>query len=58
MPNFKPHPAYLCEMKRYGILPIDLPTYVRIDPYQTGKRYWQSLCYGPPARTEDPTKDG
>lgn len=53
MPNFKPHPAYLREMKRYGILPADLPADARIDPYQTDRRYWESLWYAPAAQTKD-----
>lgn len=47
MPDFKPHPAYLREMKRFGILPVDLPPDARVDPYATDARYWQSLWYLP-----------
>ena len=53
MPNFKPHPAYLREMKRYGILPADLPADANIDPYQADRAYWQSLWYAPAAQTQD-----
>ncbi len=49
MPQFKPHPAYLREMKRYGILPIDTPTDTKIDPYETDRKYWESLWHTPPA---------
>jgi hypothetical protein len=45
MPNFQPHPAYIREMKRYGILP-DRPD-VKIDPYETDRRYWESLWHSP-----------
>ena len=47
MPNFKPRPAYLREMKRYGVLPADLPPATTINPYQTDQRYWESLWYQP-----------
>lgn len=53
MPDFKPHPAYLREMKRYGILPANLPPDARIDPYQADRDYWRSLWHTPAARTED-----
>jgi hypothetical protein len=49
MPDFKPRPAYVREMKRYGILPANLPADARVDPYLTDKRYWQSLWHQPPA---------
>ena len=48
MPDFKPRPAYIREMKRYGILPADLPPDATVDPYQTDRRYWQSLWHHPP----------
>ena len=47
MPNFKPRPAYLREMKRYGVLPENLPPDAPVDPYQTDRLYWQSLWYRP-----------
>jgi hypothetical protein len=47
MPDFKPRPAYLREMKRYGILPANLPPDARVDPYLTDKRYWESLWHQP-----------
>lgn len=47
MPTFKPRPAYIREMKRYGILPVDLPSDAKIDPYDTDRRYWQSLWHTP-----------
>ncbi len=53
MPGFKPRPAYLREMKRYGILPADLPPDAAIDPYQTDQRYWQSLWHRATAATVD-----
>lgn len=47
MPHFKPRPAYIREMKRYGILPPDLPDSAPIDPYDTDRRYWESLWHAP-----------
>ena len=47
MPNFKPHPAYIREMKRYGVLPAGLPKDAAINPYQTDRLYWESLWYQP-----------
>ena len=47
MPDFKPRPAYVREMKRYGILPADLPPDAKVDPYLTDKRYWESLWHQP-----------
>ena len=49
MPNFKPRPAYIREMIRYGILRNDLPPDAKINPYLADKRYWESLWYQPPA---------
>lgn len=45
MPNYRPRPEYIREMKRYGILPQELPNDVPVDPYQTDRRYWESLWY-------------
>ena len=45
-------------MKRYGILPADLPDETEIDVYAVDRKYWQSLWYKPedtpdyPASTE------
>ncbi|MFQ6035165.1 MAG: hypothetical protein ACE5NM_04875 [Sedimentisphaerales bacterium] len=47
MPGFRPRQAYIREMKRYGILPKDLPTDAKIDVYATDRAYWQSLWYKP-----------
>ncbi len=48
MPGFRPLPSYVREMKRYGILPPDLPPDAQIDPYATDQAYWKSLWYEPP----------
>ncbi|MCH7227813.1 hypothetical protein [Haloferula sp. A504] len=47
MPDFRPRRAYIREMKRFGILPQDLPPDARIDPYKTDERYWRSLWHQP-----------
>ena len=49
MPDFKPRAAYLREMKRFGVLPVDLAPTAPVNPYLTDQRYWQSLWYQPPA---------
>jgi len=51
MPNFKPRAAYLREMKRYGVLPAELPPDATVNPYQTDQRYWESLWHHPAAPT-------
>jgi len=47
MPDFRPRPAYIREMKRYGIIPENLAEDARIDPYAIDCAYWQSLWYNP-----------
>jgi hypothetical protein len=47
MPDFRPLPSYIREMKRYGILSIDLPEDAKIDVYATDQSYWRSLWYKP-----------
>jgi len=48
MPGFKPHPYYVREMKRYGILPetfdVDRDKY---DAFEVDNRYWKSMWYYP-----------
>ena len=48
MPGFKPHPFYIREMKRYGILP---ETFDRashdVDVFEIDRRYWESTWYHP-----------
>jgi len=48
MPGFKPHPFYVREMKRYGILP---ETFDRdrdkVDVFKVDRRYWESAWYYP-----------
>jgi len=41
MPNFRPSPEYIREMKRYGILPKDFDaTRNPVDPYALDRAYW------------------
>ena len=47
MPGFQPRPAYLREMRRYGILSADFPDDGTIDPYETDRAYWKSLWWQP-----------
>jgi hypothetical protein len=47
MPGFRPTPGYVREMKRYGILPKDLPVDAPIDVYATDRAYWHSLWWRP-----------
>ncbi|MHC4121151.1 MAG: HzsA-related protein [Planctomycetota bacterium] len=49
MPGFRPTPTYVREMKRYGILPNDLPDDAPIDVYATDQAYWRSLWWRPRA---------
>jgi hypothetical protein len=47
-PNFIPNNDWMREMKRFGILPPDLdPARTHVDPFETEKRYWESLWYHP-----------
>jgi len=47
MPGFRPTPGYVREMKRFGILPRDLPQGAEIDVYATDRAYWRSLWWQP-----------
>ncbi|MBC8328514.1 MAG: hypothetical protein H8E31_07170, partial [Planctomycetes bacterium] len=47
MPGFQPRPAYLREMKRYGVLPADLAPDQPVDCYAADRAYWQSLWFRP-----------
>ncbi|HOD82507.1 MAG: translocation protein TolB [Planctomycetes bacterium ADurb.Bin126] len=48
MPGFRPRDAWVREMKKYRILPKDLPADAPIDYYAAERKYWQSLWYTPP----------
>jgi hypothetical protein len=47
MPDFRPVPPYVREMKRYGIIPEDLAADAKIDVYAIDREYWRSLWYKP-----------
>ena len=47
MPEFRPQPSYVREMKRYGILPKDLAPDAEIDVYAADRAYWRSFWYEP-----------
>ncbi|HOX56335.1 MAG TPA: hypothetical protein P5205_07385 [Candidatus Paceibacterota bacterium] len=48
MPGFRPRADWVREMKRYGVLPLDLDADVRVDCYAAEQKYWESLWYRPP----------
>ena len=41
MAGFQPPPPYIREMKRYGVLPKDLPSGAPVDPYAADRAYWR-----------------
>jgi hypothetical protein len=47
MPDFRPTTSYVREMKRYGILPENLPDGAPIDVYATDRAYWRYLWWRP-----------
>ena len=47
MAGFQPPEPYIREMKRYGILPQDLPEDFQIDIYATDRAYWKSHWWKP-----------
>ena len=47
MEGFRPRPEYVREMKRYGVLPKDLPEHAEIDVYAVDRAYWEALKYTP-----------
>ena len=50
MPGFRPHEAYLREMKRFGVVPADYRGEdFEIDVYATDRTYWKSLWWQPKA---------
>lgn len=50
MPGFRPDPAYVRQMVRYGILPEGTGPDSPIDVYATDQAYWRSLWWTPPKR--------
>jgi len=53
MAGFMPHPGWIREMKRYGILEESYKAGDPIDPYLIERKYWQSLWYKPIADSSD-----
>jgi len=47
MPGFEPHPAYIREMKSWGILSPDYKWGGYEDMFKTDRAYWKSLRYQP-----------
>ncbi len=47
MPNFRPRPEYLREMKRYGIWDGDPNGQDPVNPYELDRQYWEALRYRP-----------
>jgi cytochrome c553 len=47
MPNFRPRPDWVREMRRYGILGPGTISEAGADIYATERRYWESLWYQP-----------
>ncbi len=45
--KFVPRWAYLREMIRYGVLPVDVDPSASYDPYELDEKYWRSLWYKP-----------
>lgn len=48
MPNFRPEPEYIREMKHYGILPESYRDGDAIDVYALDRQYWESFWHKPP----------
>ena len=43
MKPFVANPAYIREMKRYGVLPDDFDEKTPIDPYELDRKYWEKF---------------
>lgn len=54
MPGFRPDPAYLREMKRYGVLSSNHPPDALLDVYALDQAYWKSLWYVPVSKDKAP----
>jgi len=52
MPNYRPNPQWLREMKRFGLLPKDQGTDKQVNPYEVEKRYFESLWCRPGAKEQ------
>jgi hypothetical protein len=47
MPDFKPRPDWVREMRRYGVLEADVSVRDVGDCYAIERRYWESLWHQP-----------
>jgi hypothetical protein len=47
MPGFKPNPAYLYEMQRYGVMPAGYEFGDPVDVYEIDRKYWESHWWKP-----------
>ena len=47
MPDFKPNPAYLYEMRRYGVLSAGFDFNDPVDVYELDQKYWESHWWRP-----------
>jgi hypothetical protein len=53
MPGFKPAPAYIREMKRYGVLEAEFDVEKKdVDTYDLDRKYWQQFWHKPARPTE------
>ena len=53
MPGFKPAAAYIREMKRYGILPVDFDAgKTMVNTYDLDQKYWRLFWHKPLKPTE------
>ncbi|MBR4834582.1 MAG: hypothetical protein IKU86_09695 [Thermoguttaceae bacterium] len=50
--KFVPRWAYLREMIRYGVLPVDVDPSASCDPYELDEAYWRSLWHKPEAKKD------
>ncbi|MCF0234536.1 MAG: hypothetical protein HUK22_06100 [Thermoguttaceae bacterium] len=48
--KFTPRWAYLRELIRYGVLPVDADPAASYDPYELDELYWRALHYKPTAK--------
>jgi hypothetical protein len=50
MPGFRPHPGWIREMQRYGVLPATLDAAAAIDMCAAERRYWEAVWFKPEER--------
>ena len=57
MPNFRPMPQYLREMRRYGVLSRDHADDAPVNVYELDRRYWELFEYRPRADGPGPADE-